>query len=1114
MLRKILISMITILLIVPTAYAVWYNPFDWFVQDVSAQEEIKEVITWQDNCRFRCVDGKCNGILGQTFYVNEEGGCVEREKAKSLKGTKFYLEIDEDKNFPVTCSEWNWTSRTCEFRLDKLSLLNVNIPIKIGWINKTEDKDGKLIKEFIKTKSQNVKFSSVLEKKNIPINVAHNEIIKYGGGSTTIKLQDADTENLDDAEIIAAGFADYNMGASTRLMIRSDSTTARVYIKFNISVIPSGQIIDEAKLFLYKYARSGTPKFYVVHHVFNNTWIEGTLSFGDCSTPVDCGFGITWNNQPCGTAFDNSVQCNLTFETNISAKGDTTSIWLNWTVTNMVKTDYNDGNLNVSIIIKDDSEDDSTTAFSEHRSKEYTTDTTLRPYLNITYSELLVPPTVPILNKPDNDTEFEIIPELNWSNSTDPQGDAIFYYLEVDDNLDFSSPEYVNTSITETTNTTLDTPTRINAGINYWRVLATDNTANSSWSEIWQFNLIGNITISGETKSPTTIYSYTDVIVNATVIILDTTLDTTWLSSDYTGSRVNYTVDLNDTDVWYYTINSNNFSDGQVVNWIYYANSTAGTIESAGTAQSFTIGACQKWFVEDANDNYVFDVDMCTGEINIDGNITALKDINVSGFYYGNGSRLTDIVVAATGLDSAYDVGENTITVDSEDIIWNLTSTQDFIVQDAGRTILNVTNEGDLIFGEATGDQILAQRGSSTLPGYSFAVDSNTGMYSLATNYIYWSVGGSERMKLFINGLSIAIGGSRITPSLVLGNDIDTGMYSCGGDCLGFAAGQREFLRLDENGIDIVVFNEDSNDIDLRYETNTRTDFWSIDSGLNQFTIAGGYGSTGVTIYDDGNISMNGNLVIDGTCLSEGADCSADIAEKVHSKASYEATTCNTIPEHTETEIHNYYDYTTEECSYEWKGFWYENVCINITEKYEFNDISEICSDEYKEFEDGKYEKTTTCSNQSATWTEEETVTIPRTTNCNLDSNFNLEFESGDVVCIDETDPQHIKFCDKAYDTKVVSVVNYQATQIIGQRAPYPISIGGNIPVKVICNTPIQIGDLLVSSNVQGYAQSFKTWQPTATWSDMRKVWEHTGSPFAKALENCDSGSKIIRAWL
>ena len=284
--------------------------------------------------------------------------------------------------------------------------------------------------------------------------------------------------------------------------------------------------------------------------------------------------------------------------------------------------------------------------------------------------------------------------------------------------------------------------------------------------------------------------------------------------------------------------------------------------------------------------------------------------------------------------------------------------------------------------------------------------------------------------------------------------------------------------------------------------------------------IGGGYGDTGTTLYANGDVSMNGNLIIDGTCLSEGADCSADIAELTQSKASADNTTCITTPEHNETVTHNYYNYTNEECEYQLIEDFYYYVCVNVTETYEFQNISDICSDNYKEFEEGKFNKTIVCVNETSTWTEEEIITIPRKTECSLNPNFNLEFESGDVVCIDETDPSHIKFCDKQYNTLVVGVINYDATMIINQRAPYPLSLTGNVPIKVVCSTPIEIGDLLVSSNTKGYAQSYKTWIPTKptnldeAWNILKKVWENQGSPFAKSLESCDSGNKTIRAWI
>jgi len=56
----------------------------------------------------------------------------------------------------------------------------------------------------------------------------------------------------------------------------------------------------------------------------------------------------------------------------------------------------------------------------------------------------------------------------------------------------------------------------------------------------------------------------------------------------------------------------------------------------------------------------------------------------------------------------------------------------------------------------------------------------------------------------------------------------------------------------------------------------------------------------------------------------------------------------------------------------------------------------------------------------------------------------------------------------------------------------------------------IEAGDLLVSASTQGYAQSVQAVTPTS-W---QQVWNNLGSPFAKALEDCEQGTSVIRAWV
>ena len=131
-------------------------------------------------------------------------------------------------------------------------------------------------------------------------------------------------------------------------------------------------------------------------------------------------------------------------------------------------------------------------------------------YDNPGYDEInqTVPPaaiTAPVLNAPANTTTIEAIPNLNWTNSTITlTSGLITYYIEVDNNSDFTSPEYYNVSVSETVTPTEDTPSGLFNGYFYWRVNATNGTINSGYSTTWEFNytvlppvLAGNVTDGG-----------------------------------------------------------------------------------------------------------------------------------------------------------------------------------------------------------------------------------------------------------------------------------------------------------------------------------------------------------------------------------------------------------------------------------------------------------------------------------------------------------------------------------------------------------------------------------------------------------------------------------------
>ncbi|MGY4884300.1 MAG: DUF2341 domain-containing protein [Nanobdellota archaeon] len=127
----------------------------------------------------------------------------------------------------------------------------------------------------------------------------------------------------------------------------------------------------------------------------------------------------------------------------------------------------------------------------------YFNSTSISSIINITIGNL--PPEIPELNFPANNSALTSIGEFNWSNSLDPTGDTVYYGIEISNSSDFSYLFYSNYSITEQETITGITPTGITLdGKYYWRVLATDLKANSSWSEtrIFYYDL-----------SPPTVYS-------------------------------------------------------------------------------------------------------------------------------------------------------------------------------------------------------------------------------------------------------------------------------------------------------------------------------------------------------------------------------------------------------------------------------------------------------------------------------------------------------------------------------------------------------------------------------------------------------------------------------
>ncbi|MEM0465477.1 MAG: DNRLRE domain-containing protein [Candidatus Pacearchaeota archaeon] len=165
-----------------------------------------------------------------------------------------------------------------------------------------------------------------------------------------------------DAEV-RGDYPNKNYGSETDFSVRWGTPKKNSYLKFNISSIPNNQIIENATLcaYLYNDQSSQTIGAYHVYKDFDE-------------------LNLTWNNQPCGTNFDNSTNCNLTYDSFITNDGYQDGTWQCWNILNIMRKEYNNGSKLVKIVLH--TKDTGNADF--FYSKEYS-NSSFWPYLNITY---------------------------------------------------------------------------------------------------------------------------------------------------------------------------------------------------------------------------------------------------------------------------------------------------------------------------------------------------------------------------------------------------------------------------------------------------------------------------------------------------------------------------------------------------------------------------------------------------------------------------------------------------------------------------------------------------------------------------------------------------------
>jgi hypothetical protein len=160
-----------------------------------------------------------------------------------------------------------------------------------------------------------------------------------------------------------------------------------------------------------------------------------------------------------------------------------------------------------------------------------------------------------------------------------------------------------------------------------------------------------------------------------------------------------------------------------------------------------------------------------------------------------------------------------------------------------GQQVVRITSSY-INFGlSSTGTPIIKNNsGSVGSPSYTWYSNSNTGMYSPATNEIGFSIAGQQTVRItssYINfGLSSTgtpiiknNSGNNSTPSYTWYGDSDTGMYRIDPNIIGFSTNGTERVRIDNFGR-VKIANTDSKNTTLSISKGSNTNTLEVDSTL------------------------------------------------------------------------------------------------------------------------------------------------------------------------------------------------------------------------------------------------------------------------------------------
>ena len=160
-------------------------------------------------------------------------------------------------------------------------------------------------------------------------------------------------------------------------------------------------------------------------------------------------------------------------------------------------------------------------------------------------------------------------------------------------------------------------------------------------------------------------------------------------------------------------------------------------------------------------------------------------------------------------------------------------------------------------------------------------VSNNSGSSEPGTTYAYqwWADTNANVLKIRnssndgwitlreLDGTMLIEDGSASTPGLAFADDVNTGIFSPAADQIGFATGGAERLEI---GSSEVVFNDPSNDVDFRVESNGNTHMLFVDAGNDQVGIGISTPSKPLHIYQASDAGIRIQNSTTGTGTTDG----------------------------------------------------------------------------------------------------------------------------------------------------------------------------------------------------------------------------------------------------